>query len=302
MPATIKFMDIEFLPSGKYVVAVSGGVDSVALLHMLQNRPGAEIVVAHFNHGIRDDSLLDKELVKNLAERYNLSFAYDEGNLGKNASEAQGRAARYNFLNKVRKLSHAQAIITAHHQDDLLETAIINWLRGTGRSGYTALKSNSHLIRPLLKVKKAELVDYAKQHKLAWREDSTNQDTKYLRNLVRQKVLPQLDKQKQRELADTLDEFRGLNDIIDQKLIHFLHTQPSKNEINRHWFTMLPHDVAMEVMAMWLRINDCMFNSKLLESLVIGAKTLSLGKRLDVDKTHYIEVRSRNLALSGVER
>src|SRR3990172_5722177 len=127
---------------GTYVVAVSGGVDSVVLLHLLvQKGQRAEgrgqskynFIVAHFDHGIREDSKLDRELVQELAKKYNLPFVYNQGNLGPKASEATARDARYAFLNKVKDSVSAQAIITAHHQDDVLETAIINLLRGTNR-------------------------------------------------------------------------------------------------------------------------------------------------------------------------
>ncbi len=287
---------------GTYVVAVSGGVDSMSLLHMLKDQPGVKLIVAHFDHGIRADSKADKQLVKQVAEEYNLPFVYDEGNLGKDASEAAARAARYKFLRRVSELSHAKAIITAHHQDDALETALINWLRGTGRRGYTALKNDHELLRPLLDTPKQEVINYAKLHKLAWRDDSTNQDTKYLRNLIRHKVMPQLTAKQRSDMVAALQDLRGLNDRIDEKLVHFLHTQPKKQHIDRHWFTMLPHDVALEVMAMWLRLNGCEFDSKLLERLVAGSKTLATGKQLDVDKTHIVEVKSKNLALVGRER
>src|SRR4051794_19867846 len=125
-------MDVVLPKPGSYVVAVSGGVDSMALLHYLQTRPGIKLTVAHFDHGIRDDSPEDRKLAQEVAKSYKLPFVYHEGRLGGEASEATARAARYDFLNKVRRSSQAQAIITAHHQDDLLETAILNMLRGTG--------------------------------------------------------------------------------------------------------------------------------------------------------------------------
>lgn len=316
-------MDIKLEP-GTYVVAVSGGVDSVALLHMLTqlkvqseklkgmntlnfipstfNSMIYKFIVAHFDHGIRDDSSLDKQLVQQLAAEYSLPFVYDQGHLGKGASEDAARQARYDFLRKVQRLSNAKAIITAHHQDDALETAIINWLRGTGRRGYTALKSDHELLRPLLDVPKQELINYAKRHGLKWHEDSTNQDTTYLRNFIRQKIMPQLTAKQRADMVSALQELRGLNDRIDQKLVHFLHTQPQKNHIDRHWFIMLTHDVALEVMAIWLRLNNCQFDSKLLENLVAAAKTLAIGKVIDVDKQHIMKVKQTELALMRRER
>ena len=86
------------LEPGKYVVAVSGGVDSMSLLHALKDLPDVELVVAHFDHGIRPDSAQDRELVQKIADEYGLSFEYTQGHLGKDASEEQARKARYEFL------------------------------------------------------------------------------------------------------------------------------------------------------------------------------------------------------------
>ncbi len=288
--------------SGSYILAVSGGVDSMALLHMLKDRPGVKLVVTHYDHGIREDSEADRQLVQKVAEDYGLPFVYDEGNLGKTTSEAAARAARYSFLHKVKERSNARAIITAHHQDDAIETAIINWVRGTGRKGYSSLKSSNNLLRPLLDIPKQELINYANRNKLQWREDSTNKDPKYSRNLIRQKVMPQLTAKQRTDLTKTLQEIRDLNDKIDQKLIHFLHTQPAQRSINRHWFIMLPHDVAREVMATLLRINNCEFDARLLERLVNGAKTLPTGKQVDIDKDRILVIEQAELALKHRER
>ncbi|QQS18837.1 hypothetical protein IPL68_02130 [Candidatus Saccharibacteria bacterium] len=87
--------------------------------------------MAHFDHGIRPDSVEDRKLVQKLAKQYGLPFVYDRAELGAGASEAVAREARYAFLSRVKEAVGADAIITAHHEDDVLETIIINWLRGT---------------------------------------------------------------------------------------------------------------------------------------------------------------------------
>src|SRR6185369_2891937 len=115
---------------GKYVVAVSGGVDSMVLLELLRQKPKLELIVAHFDHGIRPESGEDRKLVQRIAKHYELPFVYVEGHLGASASEALAREARYAFLRKVQAEQGAEAIITAHHQDDMLETAIMDLMRG----------------------------------------------------------------------------------------------------------------------------------------------------------------------------
>src|SRR5690606_5271626 len=101
---------------GKYVVAVSGGVDSMVLLDLLRQKPKLELIVAHFDHGIRPDSAEDRKLVQRVAKHYDLPFVYAEGKLGPKASEALAREARYAFLRRVQAEQGAEAIITAHHQ------------------------------------------------------------------------------------------------------------------------------------------------------------------------------------------
>src|SRR4051812_6590366 len=118
MPGNIPAMEVS-MPAGRYVLAVSGGVDSMVLLHILSTTDEVELIVAHFNHGIRQDSDKDEELVKDAAKQYGLQIEIANGKLGPTASEEQARTARYKFLNSIQKKYKAVAIITAHHEDDL---------------------------------------------------------------------------------------------------------------------------------------------------------------------------------------
>lgn len=182
--------------TGKYVVAVSGGVDSVVLLHMLVKDgfpisqppfPNPQFIVAHFDHGIRPESGDDAEFVRTLADKYGVPFETRREELGKGASEEFARNRRYAFLNEVAK-KYAGKIVTAHHADDVIETIAINIVRGTGWRGLAVLGS-PNIERPLLDKTKAELIEYAHKNNLEWREDSTNSDTKYLRNNLRRKLI-----------------------------------------------------------------------------------------------------------------
>ena len=185
------------LPQGTYVVAVSGGVDSAALLDMLAKSENQEVnfIVAHFDHGIRSTSENDTKFVADLATRYGFSFVSERVDLGANSSEELARNARYDFLLRTKEKYNARAIILAHHKDDIVETMIFNILRGTGIRGLCSLKSTPLLIRPLLSKTKKEIVDYANTRNLNWIEDSTNQDTKYKRNYIRHIILPVVIKQ-----------------------------------------------------------------------------------------------------------
>jgi tRNA(Ile)-lysidine synthetase-like protein len=291
------------LSEGKYVLAVSGGVDSVSLLHALKDMPGVELTVAHYDHGIRADSGKDRKFVQGLAEKYGLPFVYEEGALGPDAGEARAREARYGFLERVRRERGARAIVTAHHRDDVLETAVINLLRGSGRKGLTALASRDGLERPLLDVPKSQVKTYAREHGLEWRDDPTNQDTGYLRNYVRHELLPRLDEEGRGRLREIIGGLKVTNAELDRLLARQLAARLAEDRLDRSWFIGLPHDVSREVMAAWLRSHGVRdFDSKGLERLVAAAKTAAPGRTFDVVNGAVMKVGTGHLALDAPER
>lgn len=284
--------------AGKYVVAVSGGVDSVVLLDLLAKKPRLELVVAHFDHGIREDSAEDRKLVQKLAKHYKLPVFYKSGNLGPDASEATARAARYKFLRQTMTEQGARAIITAHHQDDMLETAILNMLRGTGRKGLSSLISTKELVRPMLQWTKSDVLDYARQHNLAWYEDSTNADERYLRNYIRKHILSRFTGPDREDLLRRVEHAGKINAQIDHLLEEDLDKQPGRDELDRTWYLQLPYAVAKEMMATWLRRNGVFnFDRNLIEQLVIAAKTAAPGKLADVDADHLLTLGKENIKL-----
>ncbi len=288
--------------AGTYVVAVSGGVDSVVLLDLLRRRPGLKLVVAHFDHGIRDDSAKDRKLVQTIAKQYNLPFVHKAGELGEGTSEAAARAARYEFLQAVKQAAKARGIITAHHQDDLLETAILNLLRGSGRRGLTSLKSTESLLRPLLGHTKEQLREYADLHSLSWHDDPTNRDMHYTRNYIRHNILPKFSAGNRAQLVILLAELEAVNHELDIHIINLLHTQPDLWKIDRGWFISLPHDIAREVTHAWLRrLGTHNLTRSTVERLVVFMKTGRLGRRIDIDQTHILEITKENLMLLSRE-
>ena len=212
------------ISAGRYVVAVSGGVDSVVLLDLLAKKPELELIVAHFDHGIREDSRQDESFVAGLAKKYGLKYESRREELGADTSEAWARTRRYNFLWSISDKYQAR-LITAHHADDVIETIAINLTRGTGWRGLAVL--DSEIVRPLTGLTKAEILNYAKKNSLIWHEDSTNQSDKYLRNRIREK-LKGLDEKKrlelmalwtyQKELKRQIDG--GVRSVIETGLIY----------------------------------------------------------------------------------
>lgn len=289
--------------AGTYVVAVSGGVDSMVLLDIMRKRPGAKLIVAHYDHGIRPESDQDRKLVQTVAKKYQLPFVHDQGKLGPRTSEAAARSARYAFLHRVKDVTGAKAILTAHHQDDLIETAIINILRGSGRRGMTSLRSTDGIIRPLLTYDKAHIKEYAQNHALAWHEDVTNQDDRYLRNHIRHNVLSKFSDGQKAQLVILINQLTDINDELDARLVNMLHTQPARDQLDRQWFVHLPHDVAKEVLHAWLRRHGVKNMSKrTIERLLVAMKTAQAGTTIDVDKKHVLGIGKRDLALHLRER
>ncbi len=180
----------------------------------------------------------------------------------------------------------------------MIETALLNLLRGTGRKGLTALGSGGEIVRPLLEIPKKELLAYAKDHTLEWHEDSTNQDISYKRNYVRHKIVAHMSQEQRDQLLTYITKMCDLNHEIDQEITNQLHMQPYTRHITRSYFNRLPHKVALEITATWLRQADVRdFDTKTLQRIVVQAKTLQPGHNIDVIKGYYVAVTKQYLAL-----
>ncbi|MES2630556.1 MAG: tRNA lysidine(34) synthetase TilS [Patescibacteria group bacterium] len=223
----------------KYVVAVSGGVDSIVLLDMMTKVPNHELIVAHFDHGIRDDSAEDAKFVASLASSHGLIHEVKREELGKTASEALARERRYLFLRELADKYEAR-IVTAHHLDDLVETVAINLQRGTGWRGLAALDSD--VLRPLIDTPKQDLIKYAQSNALVWREDSTNESDAYLRNRVRRKAIL-IPHDSKRQLRALHSQQKHLKKEINKETKLLIGDGP---EYGRYFFTQVSKPVALE--------------------------------------------------------
>lgn len=225
------------------IVAVSGGIDSVVLLDTLVRTGGHELIVAHFDHGIRDDSAADARFVEGLADKYDLPFVMTREELGVRASEELARNHRYTFLRSVAK-QHEATIVTAHHGDDVIETVAINLIRGTGWRGLAVLGA-SDIFRPLLRQTKADIRTYALSNRLEWVEDSTNASTDYLRNRVRRVIGERLSLIGKQAIVKLWQQQITLKTAIDKEVETFVQTN---NEYSRYLFTQIESVVACELL------------------------------------------------------
>lgn len=287
------------LAEGRYVVAVSGGVDSVVLLNLLLEKPGLDLVVAHIDHGIRPNSAQDRKFVEKLAMDRGLEFNYRNVFLGQSASEELARKARHKYLHEIKTKHHSQAIIMAHHQDDVIETAILNLIRGTGRSGLSSLKSRPDVIRPLLNLSKKQIIKYAQQNAIAWVEDETNKSTNYLRNYIRHKIITRFNEQDRAKFVELLNQASQLNDDLDDLLTVLLEKLGDrKGYIKRGAFINLEHSSAKEILRAWLIKNSVRdLSARNIEDLTVLAKTLKDGKSTNVKDDISIFINKNKICL-----
>lgn len=291
--------------SQKYVVAISGGVDSISLFDLIKKgtKNKKNIVIAHLDHGIRLDSQKDLLLVKNLAEQNNLEFWSKTLDLGSKTSEEKARKLRYDFLNDVLVKTNSKGLITAHHQDDLIETILINLIRGTYRKGLTSLSSNDRIYRPLLNYSKKEILDYAIRNKLKWREDSTNNNTDYLRNHLRHKILNNLSASERQRIVAINQNQKELNKKMDDILENLFAKNIKHNKLDRLWFNSIDLKIQKEILSHWLRKNGLLeFNTKQINRTVNSLKVASPGAIIEVSKGYNFNIGKNLLALRVSER
>ena len=256
----------------KKVLAISGGVDSVVLMHIFRDDP--EAIVAHFDHGTRASSTDDAEFVAAAAKYYNLPFYSSRAKLGSNVSEEQARISRYEYFSCLCREVDGE-VWTAHHADDLIESIAINLTRGTSWRGLVPF-GNTAIKRPFIEttllpkgsrdefsklqgcfsddgvpgdesdfvVDKKMILQYATEHGLSFRQDPTNTEDKYLRNRLREKMRF-LDDSKKKELLKIYHQTNNLKNSVDQLLDEIL---PKDGVYQRTWFDDLDRDEAIEIL------------------------------------------------------
>lgn len=209
--------------NGKTLLAVSGGVDSMVLLHLYFSLK-LDFAVAHCNFQLRGtESDLDEKLVADFCIKNNIPFFVERFDTmqfvenRKTSIQIAARELRYNWFKQICIDQNYQFIATAHHLDDQAETFLINFTRGTGIDGLVGIpEKNENIIRPLLSFSREDILKYAIENEIAWREDQSNASTKYLRNKMRHLVLPVL----KEENAEFLKSFQNtLNHLKQTQLL-----------------------------------------------------------------------------------
>ncbi len=216
----------------KLVVAVSGGPDSMCLLHLVMNIFSHDkIVCAHVNHSVRPESKDEAKFLEKFCKDNNIIFEYMKIQEYSNDNfHNDARKKRYDFFNKILKKYNSKYLLTAHHADDLIETVIMRLVRGSSLSGYkgftrTLITNNIIILRPLITVTKDEILSYCDKNNIKYVTDKSNLSDKYTRNRIRNKILPVLKAENSNvhekfiKFSNDLEEVHNyLNAIADKKI------------------------------------------------------------------------------------
>lgn len=188
-------------PGDRIIVAVSGGPDSICLMDVLADlskKMEISLVIAHYEHGLRpEEDPFETNLVKKLSESFNLPFETEKASgLSKSSTslEDKARELRYDFLERIREKHNAQKIAFGHNLNDQAETVIMRLLRGSGMTGLAGIPPvrDNIIIRPLIEISREDIINYLKYKNLEYATDSSNSDNRFLRNKIRQELLPEL--------------------------------------------------------------------------------------------------------------
>ena len=217
-----------FTPQSKILAAVSGGVDSVFMATLL-HAAGYKIAIAHVNFQLRgDEALRDQAFCKSLAEKLDVPFYTTNFNTTEYATahkisiQMAARDLRYHWFEHLAEQNGFDVITLAHHQNDSIETILLNLTRGTGIAGLHGIKpKNGRLVRPLLFMSRQEIAESVKWNKIDFVEDSSNETVKYARNKIRHQVVPtlkELNPNLEQTFQDHLQHFNELEELLEMQI------------------------------------------------------------------------------------
>lgn len=285
------------------MVAVSGGVDSMVLLDILATAPprrGYKLVVAHYDHAMRLESASDAEFVAEAARGYGAECVTARTSRPL-TSEAQARTARHAFFQDVLRRHPDHRLVTAHHQDDLIETSLLNLSRGTGWEGLTPF-SKGDIVRPLLPVSRVQIVAYAKHHHLWWHEDPTNADRSNPRNFLRHELLPGADKEWRRRYLAIIEEANKSGDTARELAASFGTSGPGFWLIPRTDMRDLSLQSLEEILVYQAKIIDpaIELDRRLVQELALFAKTGRPGTARPVRGDLRLEIGRDEISLRNL--
>lgn len=271
----------------KLILAVSGGVDSMALLAMYKQ---ADIVVVHVDHGTRKSSAEDADFVRRKCQELGVKFYETKLELGEGVSEELARKKRYEFLKTIQE-KEGGTLCTAHHLDDVLESIAINLIRGTEWRGLTPFYDDE-LVRPFIisRMWKRNVLKFAGRHAVHYRQDPTNHETNYLRNRVREKMA-ELDEATRVDIINLFEKQNELRGKIE-KLVTELAKQTvvGKNFHKKELFLTADERVTLEVLREICLMRGYSLTRKQLADFLSAIKTYAPHKKFNLPKNHFVTI------------
>jgi tRNA(Ile)-lysidine synthase len=297
-------------PSDKILLAVSGGIDSIVLLHLYM-AAGYKPGIAHCNFHLRGaESDGDEKFVRSVAENMGAAYHQQDFDTEQSAVESgisiqmAARKLRYQWFEEIRIKFDYDFIATAHNQDDLIETFFINLSRGTGIRGLTGIPVRSgKVIRPLLFASRESIVHYANEHHIRFREDSSNASDKYLRNRVRHHLIPMLEEENpsfRNALMDTMLKLSETEKLYEEELVQLRHrlvrTEGDRTRIRIR--DLSAHDARRSIL--FEILSDYNFSSQAMEDVIHSLEGPS-GKQF-LSATHRIVKDREDLIITPLDK
>ncbi|MEI8340777.1 MAG: tRNA lysidine(34) synthetase TilS [Verrucomicrobiota bacterium] len=252
-----------FPTTRRYLIGVSGGRDSVVLLHLLSSLGYRKLIVCHLNHRLRGrSSNADARFVERLSAKYeypciigNVEVA-ERAEQNKESIETAARNARYEFFKKIARQKRCDTIFLAHHADDQVETFLFNLFRGAGSAGLGSMRVETRhgslrVVRPMLGVWRSEIDAYVEAHRLKFREDATNTDTAHQRNRMRHQILPLLETHFGREIRKSVWRSAEILSAENEWLESLI--EPPGNELSVPELRKMPVAKQRRLIFTWLK-------------------------------------------------
>lgn len=293
-------MNVIWEKTDTIIVAVSGGIDSVVLLHAIaQNVNKENVVVVHVNHGMRETATRDCLFVKRLAKKYGVTFETNVS-IPQLVTENDARVFRYEILQQVVKKYNAKYVLTAHHQDDQVETFLWRLMRGDGVNSLLGIPQLRELgdgvvlYRPLLGWSKSKILQYAEQYELQHVEDETNAQLIYTRNRLRQTILPVLRQEQEHfdtHVVQLQDELIDMLMHLDETLLQSPYIIDDKLQLLE--FRKLPKHSQRVLLSRWLIQNGQ--PTRFVDAIMSIAQQSGGQKQLSLN-SGFLYVQSYNVA------
>lgn len=285
----------------KIVLGVSGGPDSIAMLNVLNdlrnNKLNFDIVVAHINHGLRENAKIDEEFVQDFCQKKGIecfvlhSKVKEIAKKEKRGLEETGRKVRYDFFNEILKKTNSNKIAIAHNSNDNVETIIMNIIRGTGLSGLKGIEPKSGIyIRPLIECKRELIEEYCNNEKLNPRHDESNDINIYTRNKIRNVAIPYIKKELNPNILETITRLS----LIAKDDINYLDIQTQKAYENMCIEEKnLPYEVYNEEKEAKIILNLKLFNEEdkaIQKRVILYAINKLFGTTKGIERIHIEDI------------